>query len=76
MGAVACRRSSARLLTWRSRPTWQADVPLSVDHYRYFAGWADKLHGKTIPVDGDFLAYTLHEPVGVVGAIIPWNFPL
>ena len=51
-------------------------MPLSVDHYRYFAGWADKLHGKTIPVDGDFLAYTLHEPVGVVGAIIPWNFPL
>ena len=37
---------------------------------------ADKLHGKTIPVDGDFLAYTLHEPIGVVGQIIPWNFPL
>lgn len=42
---------------------------------RYFAGWADKITGKTIPVDGDFFAYTLHEPVGVVGAIIPWNFP-
>lgn len=53
-----------------------ADVPLSVDHFRYFAGWADKVHGKTIPVDGDFLAYTLHEPVGVIGQIIPWNFPL
>jgi len=53
-----------------------ADVPLSVDFFRYFAGWADKLHGKTIPVDGDFLAYTLLEPIGVVGAIIPWNFPL
>jgi aldehyde dehydrogenase (NAD+) len=47
-----------------------ADVPLSVDFFRYFAGWADKLHGKTIPVDGDFLAYTLLEPIGVVGAII------
>ena len=51
-------------------------MPLSVDFLRYFAGWADKLQGKTIPVDGDFLAYTLHEPIGVVGAIIPWNFPL
>jgi len=53
-----------------------ADIPLSIDHYRYFAGWADKVHGKTIPVDGNFLAYTLHEPVGVIGQIIPWNFPL
>jgi len=53
-----------------------ADVPLAIDHFRYYAGWADKVHGKTIPVDGDFFAYTLHEPVGVVGAIIPWNFPL
>jgi len=53
-----------------------ADVPLSIDHFRYYAGWADKIHGKTIPVDGDFLAYTMHEPVGVVGQIIPWNFPL
>ena len=53
-----------------------ADVGLSIDHMRYFAGWADKIHGKTIPVDGDFFAYTLHEPVGVVAQIIPWNFPL
>lgn len=50
-----------------------ADVPLSVDHYRYFAGWADKIEGKTIPVDGNFFAYTLKEPVGVVGQIIPWS---
>jgi hypothetical protein len=49
---------------------------LSVDHYRYFAGWADKIEGKTIPVDGNFFAYTLNEPLGVVGQIIPWNFPL
>lgn len=53
-----------------------ADIPLSIDHLRYYAGWADKLQGKTIPVDGDFFAYTLHEPVGVVAQIIPWNFPL
>lgn len=43
---------------------------------RYFAGWADKIHGKTIPIDGDYFCYTRYEPVGVVGAIIPWNFPL
>jgi len=43
---------------------------------RYFAGWADKFHGKTIPIDGPFLAHTRQEPVGIVGAILPWNFPL
>ena len=43
---------------------------------RYYAGWADKNHGKQIPVDGPFLSYTRHEPVGVCGQIIPWNFPL
>lgn len=43
---------------------------------RYFAGWADKIQGKTIPVDESFLCYTVHEPVGVCGAITPWNFPL
>jgi len=42
---------------------------------RYFAGWADKNHGKTIPVDGEFFSMTLHEPVGVCGQIIPWNAP-
>jgi len=52
------------------------DVPLTVKCYRYYAGWADKIHGKTIPVDGAFHCYTRHEPVGVVGQIIPWNFPL
>ena len=44
--------------------------------YRYFAGWADKVQGKTIPIAGDYFCYTRHEPVGVVGQIIPWNFPL
>ena len=43
---------------------------------RYYAGWADKIHGKTIPVRGDFLVYTRREPVGVAGQIIPWNFPM
>jgi aldehyde dehydrogenase (NAD+) len=52
------------------------DVAATVGCYRYFAGWADKVHGKTIPIDGDFFCYTRHEPVGVVGQIIPWNFPM
>jgi len=52
------------------------DLPLTVKCYRYYAGWTDKVHGKTIPVDGAFHCYTKHEPVGVVGQIIPWNFPL
>jgi len=53
-----------------------ADLPLTVACYRYYAGWADKVQGKTIPIDGNFLCYTRLEPVGVVGQIIPWNFPL
>src|ERR1700691_1594551 len=53
-----------------------ADVPLSIACYRYYAGWADKVQGKTIPISGDYFCYTRHEPVGVVGQIIPWNFPL
>ncbi|MCU1325971.1 MAG: betaine-aldehyde dehydrogenase, partial [Bryobacterales bacterium] len=52
------------------------DVAGAAACFRYFAGWADKVHGKTIPVDGPFFCYTRHEPVGVVGQIIPWNFPL
>jgi aldehyde dehydrogenase (NAD+) len=53
-----------------------ADLPLTIQCYRYYAGWADKLHGLTIPVNGNYFCYTRHEPVGVVGQIIPWNFPL
>ena len=53
-----------------------ADLPLTIGCYRYYAGWADKLQGKTIPVGGDYFCYTRHEPIGVVGQIIPWNFPL
>lgn len=52
------------------------DIPAIVGSFRYFAGWADKYHGKTIPMDGDFFAYTRHEPVGVCAQIIPWNFPI
>jgi aldehyde dehydrogenase (NAD+) len=53
-----------------------ADLGLTIATYRYYAGWADKIHGKTIPVAGNYFSYTRHEPVGVVGQIIPWNFPL
>jgi aldehyde dehydrogenase (NAD+) len=52
------------------------DVKLTIACYRYYAGWADKIQGKTIPIDGSFFCYTRLEPVGVVGQIIPWNFPL
>src|SRR5450759_3604023 len=53
-----------------------ADLPLTVACYRYYAGWADKIQGRTIPVAGNYFCYTRLEPVGVVGQIIPWNFPL
>ncbi len=43
---------------------------------RYFAGWTDKIEGRTLPIRGEFLSYTLRQPVGVVGQIIPWNFPV
>ncbi|XP_069567577.1 retinaldehyde dehydrogenase 3 [Brachyistius frenatus] len=52
------------------------DLEGSIKTLRYYAGWADKIHGKSLPVDGTFLCFTKHEPVGVCGAIIPWNFPL
>ena len=58
------------------RDSLNVDLPTVVACYRYYAGWADKIHGKVIPVNGPFMAYTRHEPVGVVGQIIPWNFPL
>ena len=52
------------------------DVPQAVECFRYFAGWATKIQGETIPVRGNYLNYTLHEPLGVCGLIVPWNFPL
>jgi acyl-CoA reductase-like NAD-dependent aldehyde dehydrogenase len=54
----------------------QIEVPAAAECFQYYAGWADKIHGETIPVKGNFLTYTLREPVGVVAAIVPWNFPL
>lgn len=52
------------------------DVLGAINHFRYYAGWATKIEGSTIPVDGSKLVYTLREPLGVVGLIVPWNFPL
>src|SRR5271165_13131 len=56
-----------------------ADIPLAIDNFRYMAGWATKIEGQTVSLSNlgdDYFAYTLREPVGVVGQIIPWNFPL
>jgi aldehyde dehydrogenase (NAD+) len=52
------------------------EIGMTVNTLRYYGGWADKITGDTLPVDGPFFCYTLREPVGVVGAIVPWNFPL
>jgi aldehyde dehydrogenase (NAD+) len=58
--------------------TWAfgTDVAFSIQVFKYFAGWADKITGQTIETDERKLIYTRHEPIGVVGQIIPWNFPL
>lgn len=53
-----------------------ADLPLVIDVLRYYAGYADKIMGSTIPVNGNYFCYTRKEPTGVVGQIIPWNFPM
>lgn len=52
------------------------DLPAVLDTLTYYAGWADKIHGQVVPTRRDALTYTVREPMGVVGAIIPWNFPL
>jgi aldehyde dehydrogenase (NAD+) len=52
------------------------ELTMTVNTLRYYAGWADKIVGDTLPVEGPFFTYTLREPIGVVGAIVPWNFPL
>ncbi len=54
----------------------QIDVPMTANCFHYFAGWATKLAGETLPVSPAFFTYTLREPLGVVGAIVPWNFPM
>ena len=58
------------------RESRHADLPLVIDCFRYYAGWADKIHGQTVPIRGNFFCYTKREPVGVAGQIIPWNFPM
>ncbi len=58
------------------RETLNADVPLSVDHFRYFAGCLRAQEGSISEIDANTIAYHFHEPLGVVGQIIPWNFPL
>jgi acyl-CoA reductase-like NAD-dependent aldehyde dehydrogenase len=70
----------ARLETMnQGKPIFESakiEVPFVASLFRYYAGWADKLEGETIPVVPGFLNYTLREPVGVVGMVVPWNFPL
>ncbi|MTD55582.1 aldehyde dehydrogenase [Amycolatopsis pithecellobii] len=66
--------------TWENgkpvRETLAADLPLAVDHFRYFAGAIRAQEGSIAEVDADTIAYHFHEPLGVVGQIIPWNFPI
>ncbi|KGR75350.1 aldehyde dehydrogenase [Ureibacillus sinduriensis] len=66
--------------TWENgkavRETLNADLPLAVDHFRYFAGAIRAQEGGLSQIDNDTVAYHFHEPIGVVGQIIPWNFPL
>ncbi|KOM28287.1 hypothetical protein LR48_Vigan511s011000, partial [Vigna angularis] len=70
----------AALETWdNGKPYEQSakiEIPMLVRLIRYYAGWADKIHGLTVPADGPYHVQTLHEPIGVAGQIIPWNFPL
>ncbi|XP_009150211.1 aldehyde dehydrogenase family 2 member B4, mitochondrial isoform X3 [Brassica rapa] len=70
----------AALETWDNGKTYQqaktAEIPMLARLFRYYAGWADKIHGLTVPADGNYHVQTLHEPIGVAGQIIPWNFPL
>jgi len=58
------------------RETLNADIPLAVDHFRYFAGVIRAQEGSLSQIDDDTVAYHFHEPLGVVGQIIPWNFPI
>jgi betaine-aldehyde dehydrogenase len=58
------------------RDSRKLDVPRTAGCFRYFGGMADKFQGETIPVEAGFLNYTVREPVGVVGQVVPWNFPL
>ncbi|CAI8609489.1 unnamed protein product [Vicia faba] len=70
----------ATLDTWDNGKPYeqsrQVEIPMLVRLIRYYAGWANKIHGLTVPADGAYHVQTLHEPIGVAGQIIPWNFPL
>lgn len=57
------------------RNSFFGDMMFSLKVMRYYAGWADKWQGRTCPVDGDFFSFTRHEPVGICGQVIPWNYP-
>jgi len=75
----ARRDEFARIETLQNGKTFfesKIEISLTIDTLRYYAGWADKIAGDTVPVDPRFFVYTLREPIGVVGAIVPWNFPL
>jgi aldehyde dehydrogenase (NAD+) len=81
--ADAIRRSQEELIRVESLDSGKPvsairrqDLPAVLDTLTYYAGWADKINGQVVPVRGDALTYTVREPVGVVGAIVPWNFPL
>ena len=58
------------------REALRGDIPPTADIFYYYAGWTRKIYGETIPVDGNYLNYTLREPMGVVGMIAPWNYPM
>jgi aldehyde dehydrogenase (NAD+) len=79
-GLLRHRDELARIITLETGKTLReaagADVNPAADCFRYYAGWVRKICGETFPVDPKYLNYTLREPVGVVGAIVPWNFPL
>jgi aldehyde dehydrogenase (NAD+) len=70
IGAVECLNNGKTLREG------VGDVQPAADIFRYYAGWARHVQGETIPVDGDDFVYTLREPVGVCGQIVPWNYPL
>ena len=73
-------RAARVVETWDNgkpiRETLAADLPLAIDHFRYFAGAIRAQEGGLSQLDDDTVAYHFHEPLGVVGQIIPWNFPL
>lgn len=70
----------ATLETWNGGKPYNValgeDLAESISTLRYYAGWADKIHGETIPTTPQKFAYTLKQPIGVCGQIIPWNYPL